>query len=830
MNENNNNNIEKKINITNNNNNNNINNSSENNNNSKTLEKNTKNEEEKKNIIDDKKNQIKEKIAYFINISKRDTNYDEIIKTNPESLFTFITKERIDFWEKNLFSQKKNFSELQTSDILLTEPNHPNQNIIKNDIARSRVRESILIPGFSSILQSFITFYVKKKNIPYKQGLNEIISPFLLIHYKLKENFPFNKIYFFFEAFIDKFMTNYYMNIENLIPLKESLSLFIILLKYHEPKIYNKLDNLMIEPSMYATNWIMTELSSKLKIDILYVLWDFIIEKNDPLFFHFIMVALLKFNKEIIINCDDLTLPILITNLNIFNIDDLYTIILIAQDMRTKTPFSFRILANKLEIFRKNSKNLAEKYCFYEPEKITSMPMFPLEIFYYTYKKSEDEILCPDDECKVIKNIEKNKFENEWETEIEMIEDNNKKKKKHEKKKENLNENNENNNNEIHICEHCDMKIIKNVNYIFLDLRILEYGTFEDEDEKTGFLPNMIMVPQDELKSDDFSEMITERFLEDRGKFHFVLLTSMTNDFSHFENEYYIENISEEENKMRKFYVQKKIEKELNEEVVQKLKLKTQFKIKEYNNFRLTLKNMLKKNYPFVSYVFGGFNSVHTESFKFNIQLLNHEKKDCVYCQNKKLLKNNDNIKLSAINELWKHKERIKYSNIENLIDDDENNVLFCNLKKYKNQIFENEIQIIFCFLNKNSLIKIYKFKKKHEIKNKNNKENEINFLHKFNKIDDEDEIDEKEPELILLDEKNLNQISKITKDKKNKNILTFEFNQIEIFEYYDKHKKKKKKEKNENFIIEIDFLSENEAKKIYNKLKKILNENNKKK
>ena len=797
------------------------------NNNNNNIENNNNNiNSSENNNIDLKKQQIKEKISFYINISKKDTNYDETLKTNPESLFTFITNERIDFWEKNLFSEKKNFSDLQNSDILSTEPNHPNQKIIKNDVARSRVRESILIPGFSSILNSFITFYVKSKKIPYKQGLNEIISPFLLIQYKLKENFPFNKTYFFIEAFIDKFMTNYYKNIENLIPLKESLSLFTILLKYHEPKIYNKLDNLMIEPSMYATNWIMTEFSSKLKIDVLYVLWDFIIrEKNDPLFLHFIMVALLKFNKEIIINCDDVSLPILITNLNIFNIDDLYTIILIAQDMRNKTPFSFRILANKLEIFKKNSKKLVEKYCFYEPEKITSMPMFPLEIFYYTYKKSEDEILCPDDECKVIKNLIKNKFENEWVNEFEIIEDDDNKKKyeKNKKTKEKINNNDDFNEN--HVCEHCDMKIIKNVNYIFLDLRILE---FEDEDEKTGFLPNMIMVPQDELKSDDFSEMITERFLEDRGKFHFVLLTSMTNDFSHFENEYYIENISEEENKMRKFFVQKKIEKELNEEVVQKLKLKTQFKIKEYNNFRLTLKNMLKKNYPFVSYVFGGFNSIHTESFRYNIQLLNHEKKDCIYCQNKK---NNENIKnLSAINELWKHKERIKYSNIKNLISDDENDVLFCNLKKYKNQFFENEkIEILFCFLVKNSLIKIYKFNKikKYEIKNKNIKESNINILNKYNKIDDEDEIDEKEPELILLDEKNLNQISKISIEK---NILTFEFKNIEIFEYYDKHKKKKKKEKIEFYIIEFDFFSEIETKKLFKKLNKILNENNNKK
>ena len=59
------------------------------------------------------------------------------------------------------------------------------------------------------------------------------------------------------------------------------------------------------------------------------------------------MVALLKFNKEIIIDCDDISLPILITNLNILNIEDLYTIILIALDFRNKTPYSFRILSNK---------------------------------------------------------------------------------------------------------------------------------------------------------------------------------------------------------------------------------------------------------------------------------------------------------------------------------------------------------------------------------------------------------------------------------------------------------------------------------------------------
>ena len=266
---------------------------SSNNKDSKIINENGKNKNEKIKNIEEKRKHNKEKINKYLTYIKVQ-KYEETIKNDLDSLFTFITKDWINFWEKILFADNNIIenNSIQNADILSTEPNHKNQNIIKNDVARSRVRESCLIPGFTSILQSFIIYYVKLKKISYKQGLNEIIGPFLLIHYKLKDDFPFNKIYLFIEAFIDKFMTNYYINIDELIPLKESLSLFIILLKYHEPKIYNKLDNLMIEPTMYATNWIMTELSSKLKIDVLYVLWDFIIREKNILYF-FILLWLL---------------------------------------------------------------------------------------------------------------------------------------------------------------------------------------------------------------------------------------------------------------------------------------------------------------------------------------------------------------------------------------------------------------------------------------------------------------------------------------------------------------------------------------------------------
>ena len=73
------------------------------------------------------------------------------------------------------------------------------------------------------------------------------------------------------------------------------------------------------------------------------------------------------------------------------------------------------------------------------------------------------------------------------------------------------------------------MKIIKNkIKYILVDLRILENGDFSDENEKWGFLPNMIMVNQDELKSEDFPEILFQRFKPNRGNFHFIFMTSET--------------------------------------------------------------------------------------------------------------------------------------------------------------------------------------------------------------------------------------------------------------------------------------------------------------
>ena len=131
----------------------------------------------------------------------------------------------------------------------------PNQRVIHSDIDRTRKMERGALPSFCDYCESILTFYCKENSIKYKQGLNEITGPFVLI--KAKIQISFSKIYNMFICFIDKFLTNYFLE-EEFYSLQSSFSLLNLLLKYHSPEIQSVFESAMIGPDMYATSWILT--------------------------------------------------------------------------------------------------------------------------------------------------------------------------------------------------------------------------------------------------------------------------------------------------------------------------------------------------------------------------------------------------------------------------------------------------------------------------------------------------------------------------------------------------------------------------------------------
>ena len=628
---------------------------------------------------------------------KANIEYEKIIENNPGDLFKEITNETIEKWKKILYKKVPNLI-TEDCNILNSENTNENFRIVSNDIPRTRFREKVLVNSFSSLLEYFISYYCAENNIKYKQGLNEIIAPFLLLKYKLP-NIPYHDIFNLFSGYINTFATNYYYE-KTCFSLRNSLSLLTLLLKYHSPLLQNLFDKIMISPEMYGTNWLLTTFCGKLKLHLIYHLMNKIIIDDDPTIIHYLIVSFLILKKNLFFESDLSMVPVAITSLSIDSIEEIDEIFNEAIKLREKTPYSFRILANLLEIFKyhcEDPKGIFEKY---KPDTFLTLPIFASEIFYICYN---GETKCPDDTCK---NNTKNKDKDE---------------------DENTDNKNKNKNINLKKCEFCDDKIKKDLNFILLDLRILE---FEGQDEKTGFLPRVIKIEQNTLKSESFTDSMVERFTDDKGKSHLVFMTSKTDFFNEFEENFYVE--STQDNNL--FNIQYKTDKEINKNLTDKISEKKKLKLKEYDNMKKLLLALLENGFPYISFIYGGFEELHEQITTYNadIFLLNHDK-NCEICKSKeqnnstwfssqfekiitksktfineieliidkekdKDKKDNNN---SSFNKAFTTKNKnlkknqkssrkyLKMDEISQLINNFENIVKYCNLIKYGNIEYE---------------------------------------------------------------------------------------------------------------------------------------------
>ena len=220
----------------------------------------------------------------------------------------------------------------------------------------------------------------------------------MLLKYKIPK-LKLSKIFDLGEVFIDRFSPNYFYEKE-FYSLKSALGLFVILLRYHEPSVFNRLDQYQIVPEMYATNWMMTFLTGKIHLDLVYDYWLEIIKTEDPLIMHFFLVSLIKLKRELIINCDTNLLASLMSSLTIKNKEEIKLIFDMAIKLRQQTPYSFRILSNKLGFLKPKNSKVKEFYEKYHPQTIPAMPIFPLELLSLTHKSG---IECVDPECKIAK-------------------------------------------------------------------------------------------------------------------------------------------------------------------------------------------------------------------------------------------------------------------------------------------------------------------------------------------------------------------------------------------------------------------------------------------
>ena len=534
--------------------------------------------------------------------------------------FETINEVKVLGWENKLFESKlpiRDLTNITDPDILSEEiSDFKIMRIIRGDIDRTRVQESIYMTSFKEYLYQLIIYYIKKNKISYKQGLNEIAGPFILLKYKLK--LSFTRIYKLLVCFIDKFLTNYFSEKE-FFSLQSSFGLINLLLQYHDTELFRRFEYALISPDLYATSWIMTLFANKCELNVIYYLWDKLILFDDTLFPLFFITAYLILNRDKFFVEDYSVILTKLSQMHIDTIKEVNEILDFANEIRDKTPNSFYLLANKLEIFNYDSQNLQILYEKFKPNLMLAMPIFPTDIFCITHKNI---IRCPDVNCE---NFKTEKF------------------------------------NTFNKCLYCrNREVKKKISFIIIDIRIFDNEIYNNEliDKKEdillsdifpGFLPKTIRITSEQLNSDEFPKNILKDYTDEKEKYHFIIITSDTKNYFEYDQKFYKFANKKKSIKGVLFKRTRKLDNKKIEETFGDNKNKKEyFLLKEFDYFKKLIDEMNLEKFKYVSFAYGGYKDIHSFAMKFNIDLLEHGKK-CLLCEEEEREKKEKNRKNSGL-------------------------------------------------------------------------------------------------------------------------------------------------------------------------------------
>ena len=553
-----------------------------------------------------------------------DSGEDVIKSLSPT--FDLISEELIEKWEKILKSNKLTKARTVADDINFDDYNlaYDSFQTILNDSKRTRVKERFNFTDFETVLQKMLVYFCKLNNIEYKQGLNEVLGPFLLLKVKIPK-LKLSKIYNLFTLFIDYFFSNYYYEIE-LFSFRCSISLVNLLLKYHEPSLYSLFKENNISPEMYAINWLLTTYANKNSLEITYTLWDTMLEENDQLFMHFMVIAFLLHHKKKFIETDGSSIPVFFSKNQIGTKELLTEIVKSAREIRKNTPVSLRLLVKNLEIFKSRTtrvKDMYEKYC---PEQILAMPVLAEELLSNVNLKKRN-IPCLNEKCDNFFMKDEIKYINE------------------EDKEKNLST-------YCEICRNYNLK--NNLKYIIIDLRNKNDSQIKDSitNEGTFIFINNDILSQETLNKGNPGEVLTEQInklkSDSNENIHIVLMTNDTENYDEYEYNYQETQIESKKSIILNILnttinnIKKKIDEQINKkEIKQEKYLQIKMQIKQYELIKSILNYLLENEYPYISYILGGYKSLHDMCIKYNIPIIKHKSNNCYLCTTKSLDENN---------------------------------------------------------------------------------------------------------------------------------------------------------------------------------------------
>lgn len=270
-----------------------------------------------------------------------------------------------------------------------------------------------------------LTFYTKQAKIAYKQGINEVLAPFVWLANHAprtsqqalqKDNFAFveqNRLaaaFYCLKLFIQNMMPTQFLD-DDFVCLQSCFCLMRLLLKYHDPEICQVLSSATVTPDMYATAWFVTYFANKSdKMGIVTELWGELLEHGDPRFFLFVTLALIVHNRRLILSSNKSELPIIMASLTFSTRDEMRDVLSLAHQLSMQTPVSFLQLKEVELLFGRH----AEEFFRAMPseEKVTmhlrleQMHSLPIQVEELMSNLFPNIVCCPNSDCLYFQRLE----------------------------------------------------------------------------------------------------------------------------------------------------------------------------------------------------------------------------------------------------------------------------------------------------------------------------------------------------------------------------------------------------------------------------------------
>ncbi|OMJ84848.1 hypothetical protein SteCoe_13974 [Stentor coeruleus] len=201
-------------------------------------------------------------------------------------------------------------------------------------------------------MKNIIKFYCQQMKIQYKQGLNEVLAPFMDLY---KQGMPLNITLACFENFVNRILPNIFSD-QALYTISGIFHVFKMLCQYLLPEVDQFLRNYRICPEYFLNAWIITALANKIRsIKLVFKLWQALLSNGSREFFVLLCLALMDIKKQEVFEQDSSQALVFLSMICIDTEEVIDLMVERAKVYTTLLPFSITMCLEAFNIYSPDS-------------------------------------------------------------------------------------------------------------------------------------------------------------------------------------------------------------------------------------------------------------------------------------------------------------------------------------------------------------------------------------------------------------------------------------------------------------------------------------------